>query len=286
MNKKYKELTPEEREVIVNKETEKPFSGKYLSHKGKGVYVCKRCGAELYRSEDKFDSGCGWPSFDDEIPGAIKRIPDKDGQRTEIVCAKCGAHLGHVFEGEKMTPKNIRHCVNSISLDFKKSKETEKNSETAYFAGGCFWGIEAYFQKQKGVISTQAGYMGGDKENPTYKEVSSQKTGHAETVKVVFDPSKISFEELAKVFFEIHDPTQVNRQGPDTGSQYRSAIFYTSPEQEQTVKKLIALLEKKGLQIATQVVKAGVFWPAEDYHQKYYLKQGKENICLVREKRF
>lgn len=286
MNKKYKELTPEEKEVIVNKGTERPFSGKYYQHKGKGVYVCKRCGAELYRSEDKFDSSCGWPSFDDEIPGAIKRIPDKDGRRTEIVCAKCGAHLGHVFEGEKMTPKNIRHCVNSISLDFKKSKEAGNNSETAYFAGGCFWGIEAYFQKQKGVISTQVGYMGGDKENPTYKEVSSQKTGHAETVKIVFDPSKASFEELAKVFFEIHDPTQVNRQGPDTGSQYRSAIFYTSPEQKQTVQKLITLLEKKGLQIATQLVKAGVFWPAEDYHQKYYLKQGKESTCLVREKRF
>jgi peptide methionine sulfoxide reductase msrA/msrB len=185
-----------------------------------------------------------------------------------------------------MTPKNVRHCVNSISLDFKKSKEAEDNSETAYFAGGCFWGIEAYFQKQKGVVSTQAGYMGGDKENPTYQEVSSQKTGHAETVKVVFDPSKVSFEELAKVFFEIHDPTQVNRQGPDTGSQYRSAIFYTSPGQKQTAEKLIALLKKKDLQIATQLVKADVFWPAEDYHQKYYLKQGKESTCLVREKRF
>ncbi len=120
MDKEYKKLTPEEEQVIVYKETEKPFSGKYYKHKEKGMYVCKRCGHPLYRSEDKFDSACGWPTFDDEIKGGIRRIPDPDGIRTEIVCAKCGAHLGHVFKGEKFTPKNVRHCVNSISLDFKK----------------------------------------------------------------------------------------------------------------------------------------------------------------------
>ena len=118
MNQTHNKLTPEEEKVIIDGGTEKEFSGKFYKHNEKGTYVCKRCDAELYKSEFKFDSGCGWPSFDDEIKGAVKRIPDKDSLRTEILCNNCGAHLGHVFENENLTPKNIRHCVNSISLDF------------------------------------------------------------------------------------------------------------------------------------------------------------------------
>lgn len=286
-------LTPEEEYVIVHKGTERPFTGKYYKHKEPGTYVCKRCRAPLYRSEDKFDSHCGWPSFDDEIPGAVLRMPDADGQRTEILCAKCGGHLGHVFLGEGFTAKNTRHCVNSISLDFvpaaapeAAAKAADAKTKRAIFAGGCFWGVEYYFQKAKGVLGTRVGYIGGTKENPTYKEVCYKNTGHAEALEVVYDPAQTDFETLARLFFEIHDPTQVNRQGPDIGDQYRSAVFYLDEEQKAVTEKLIGLLREKGYDVATQVVAATTFWPAEEYHQQYYEKKGSKPYCHAYTKRF
>ena len=290
-NMNHNDLTPQEERVIVYKGTERPFTGKYLNNKEAGVYVCKRCGAKLYRSNDKFDSHCGWPSFDDEITDAVKHIPDADGQRTEILCSNCGGHLGHVFVGENLTEKNVRHCVNSISLTFvpavkTNTKQEKMQTKKACFAGGCFWGVEYWLGKAEGVVSVRSGYTGGDIKEPTYRQVCSGKTGHTETVEVVYDPVKVSFEELAKLFFEIHAPTQRNRQGPDVGSQYRSAIFYVDAEQKQTALLLIEQLRKKGLDVVTEVEEAGRFWPAEEYHQDYYKKTGKTPYCHTRIKRF
>ncbi len=281
----YNPLTPEEERVILHKGTERPFSGEYVHTKDAGTYVCRQCNAPLYRSTDKFDSHCGWPSFDDEIPGAVKRIPDADGRRTEILCAACGGHLGHVFTGEQMTDKNVRHCVNSVSIRFIPAS-AEKKTETAIFAGGCFWGVEYHFKKTPGVIDTTVGYIGGTTDNPTYKEVCGKKTGHAEAIRIQFDPTVVTFETLAKLFFEIHDPTQVNRQGPDVGEQYRSEVFYLDDAQKTTTEKLIGILTEKGLKIATKVTPAGTFWPAEDYHQDYYENKGAMPYCHAYVKRF
>ena len=275
---KYKKLTKNEERIIIHKETEPPFTGEYNDHWEKGTYHCKRCNAPLYRSEDKFNAGCGWPSFDDEIPNAVKRIPDPDGVRTEIVCSKCGAHLGHVFTGEALTEKNIRHCVNSASLLFVAASK-EPLAEKAIFAGGCFWGVQYKFKQVKGVISTIVGYTGGYKDNPSYKEVCRGQTGHAEAVQIIYDPNTVSYEELVKLFFKFHDPSQVNRQGPDIGEQYRSEIFYLNEEQRKTTEKVVKTLKEKGYRIATKITAASEFWRAEEYHQDYYGKTGNILHC-------
>lgn len=279
-------LSSLEKSVLIDKGTERAFSGKYVHSKTEGVYTCKICDTALYISTDKFDSRCGWPSFDDAIEGAIKETRDADGRRTEITCANCGAHMGHVFKGEGFTAKNTRHCVNSISLNFKKKKATQSTLEKAYFAGGCFWGVEYYLESIKGVKTVRSGFMGGKTKNPSYYDVIRKNTGHLETVEVVYNPSKVSYETLSKAFFEIHDPTQSDGQGPDIGSQYLSAIFVANPKERKVATNLIALLEKQGLNIATKVLDTKVFYPAEAKHQDYYQRKGGTPYCHRRVKRF
>lgn len=284
--KGWQKLTPEEERVIVNKGTEAPFSGRFDKFSEDGIYVCRRCGAALYRAEDKFDAGCGWPSFDAEIPGAVRRKTDADGRRTEIMCVNCGAHLGHVFTGEHMTSRDTRYCVNSISMDFVPQAAVSNRFQRAVFAGGCFWGVEYFMQQATGVVQTTVGYIGGHTQKPDYAEVCRHKTGHAEAVEVIYDPRRTSFENLARLFFEIHDPTQMNRQGPDVGDQYRSEIFYVNEEQKQTAIKLEAELQRKGWKVVTHLTPAGVFWPAESSHQDYYRRKGQQPYCHRPEPRF
>lgn len=279
------QLTQEEKRVILHKGTEMPFTGKYINTTEDGVYTCKLCGMPLYRSEDKFQSHCGWPSFDDALKGAVKKIPDPDGQRTEIVCAKCGAHLGHVFIGEGYTSKNTRYCVNSISIEFQKSV-VKQGMAKAYFAGGCFWGVEHYMEKLSGVKEATSGFMGGTMKNPSYYDVIEKKTGHLETVEVVYDPSKISYEQLAKAFFEIHDPTQADGQGPDIGEQYHSAVFVANEHEKKVILSLLGRLKGNGYKPATKILPLQPFYKAENYHQDYYKKKGSTPYCHGYVKRF
>jgi peptide methionine sulfoxide reductase msrA/msrB len=277
-------LTRGERHVVLDKGTEAPFSGVFLEFDLDGTYVCKQCGAALYRSADKFHAGCGWPSFDDEVKGAVARVADGDGQRVEILCVRCGAHLGHVFEGEGFTGKGVRHCVNSASLDFVPAPGV--GLETAVFAGGCFWGLEYYMRRIPGVLAVESGYTGGHVADPLYEEVCSGRTGHFEAVRVFFDAARTDYESVARCFFELHDPTQADGQGPDVGEQYRSAIFYASPAQEEVARALIARLRAGGCPAVTAVLPATVFWRAEDRHQGYYDRTGKLPYCHAYTRRF
>ena len=271
--------------VVKQKGTEAPFSGEYDDFGDSGTYLCRQCGLPLFRSLTKFHSGCGWPSFDEEINENVIRKADIDGMRTEILCKRCDAHLGHVFAGEKFTQKNTRHCVNSLSLDFVSDLNVT-DTEEAIFAAGCFWGVEYYLKKLNGVLKTEVGYTGGKKTYPGYEDICSGNTGHYEAIRVVYDPEKISYEQLCKYFFEIHDFSQTNGQGPDLGEQYLSVIFYYDEKQKLIAEKLIQQLKTKGFHVATRLLPVSVFWRAETYHQDYYEKTGKQPYCHHYEKKF
>ncbi|GJM18777.1 MAG: peptide methionine sulfoxide reductase MsrA [Phycisphaeraceae bacterium] len=271
-------LTEEQYRILRKAGTEAAFCGTLLDNKTNGVYSCAGCGLPMFSSETKFKSGTGWPSFYAPVSetNIVRHEDTSFGMvRTEIECARCGGHLGHVFN-DGPAPTGERHCLNSESLSFTAVDDVASLGEVAeaVFAGGCFWCVEAVFEEINGVLSVESGYTGGSGV-AKYDLVLTGNTGHAEAVRIVFDPERVSYEDLLRVHFETHDPTTLNRQGADVGTQYRSGVYYTSETQNATAKAYIEKLTKSGKYerpIVTEVQPLDAFHTAEGHHQDYVKK--------------
>jgi peptide methionine sulfoxide reductase msrA/msrB len=302
-----KKLTPEQYSCTQEEGTERPFHNKYWNNHDDGVYVDIISGEALFSSLDKFDSGSGWPSFTKPLDPknlGLKKDTKLGVERIEVRSKMADSHLGHVFDDGPSDAGGKRFCINSAALKFiplEKLKENQlgqylflfakkKNWDVATLSGGCFWGVEELIRSQPGVIETVVGYTGGKTELPTYNLVKTGTSGYAESVQVLFDPKKLTYENLLLLFFKLHDPTTSNRQGNDVGTQYRSAIFYENEDQHRVAERIKEKVERSGAwkkPIVTEIVKASQFWSAEDYHQKYLQKNSGGYTChFIRDIKF
>jgi peptide methionine sulfoxide reductase msrA/msrB len=273
----HKLLTPEEFRVTRLKGTERAHSSEMCSLFEPGKYACICCGTLLFDANEKFESGTGWPSFTQPVAeNAIAYHKDiSHGMvRVETICNTCDAHLGHVFP-DGPQPGGLRYCMNAVAL-----KKVESSEKKATFGGGCFWCTEAVFTQLRGVKKVESGYSGGKIANPTYREVCSGLTGHAEVIEVTYNPEEISYADLLRIHLSTHNPTTLNRQGADVGTQYRSVIFFRNKEEKEIAGEIISEIQTVYDEpVITEITLLDYFYKAEDYHQDYYANNPQEGYC-------